>query len=56
MLFINLKYWKCAYCGNLIKNRAPFSVTLIDSNPEPFIVCSPGCLKIFTMKLEAQRA
>jgi len=55
LLWINLKFWKCAYCGILIKDRKPFSVTLIDANPDPFILCSPQCFKILVIKLEAQR-
>jgi hypothetical protein len=54
-LFLNLKFWKCGYCGNLIKDKHPFSITLINSHPEPFILCSANCLKIFIIKLEAQR-
>lgn len=56
VLFINLKFWTCAYCGKLIKNKTPFSVVLIDGNPSPFILCSANCLKIQVIKLDAQKA
>ncbi len=54
-LFINLKFWACAYCGKQIKNRTPFSIVLINSNPAPYILCSAFCFKILVMKLEAQK-
>lgn len=55
LVFINLKHWTCAYCGRPIKDNTPFSITLINGNPIPFILCSALCLKIHVMKLEAQR-
>ncbi len=55
ILHINLKYWQCAYCGKLIRDEAPFSVVLINSNPSPYILCSRNCFKILVIKLEAAR-
>jgi hypothetical protein len=54
VLFLNVKRWKCDYCGLLIKDDTKFCVTLIDGNPEPFILCSKQCLRIYVEKLEAK--
>ncbi len=55
ILFINLKYWTCAYCGKLIRDHKPFSIVLINANPSPYVLCSRNCFKILVIKLEAER-
>jgi hypothetical protein len=52
-LFLNVKYWNCAYCGKLIKDNKRFSIVAIDGNPSPYILCSKSCFKILVVKLEA---
>lgn len=55
ILSINLKFWKCMYCGLLIKDDKPFGVVRINGNLMPDIFCSESCLRVYIIKLEAQR-
>lgn len=55
ILSINLKFWKCAYCGKLIKDDVPFGTVRINGNLNAEIFCSEFCLKTHILKLEAQR-
>ena len=55
ILDTNIKFWKCFYCGNLIKDRIPFSILKINGDSEPHVFCSYECLKIYIIKKEAER-
>ena len=52
-LFVNVKFWKCDYCGLLIKDKKKFCVVMINGNPQPYVLCTPLCLKLQVMKIEA---
>ncbi len=53
ILFRNVKFWTCSYCGNLIEDNVPFLIDYINGNPTPFILCTEPCLKAQTVKIEA---
>ncbi len=55
IVFFNLKFWKCDYCGKLIKDDVPFGIIKISGEHEPEIFCSEKCLKIYIVKSEAKR-
>ncbi len=55
VLLINLKHWRCTYCGNLLKDDIPFGIIKVNSDIESQIFCSFECLKIYTLKREAQK-
>lgn len=55
ILSINLKFWKCTYCGVLIKDDKPFGVVRINGNLTPDIFDTEFCLNTHIMKLDAQR-
>lgn len=55
VLSVNLKYWKCRYCDNLIKDDIPFGIVRINGNLTPDVFDTEWCLKTFIIKLEAQK-
>lgn len=55
ILSVNLKFWKCVYCGLPLKDDKPFGIVRINGNLIPDILCSEPCLKTYIIKLEAQR-
>jgi hypothetical protein len=55
ILSVNLKYWRCIYCGLPIKDDKPFGIVRINGNLIPDIFCTEHCLKTHIIKLEAQR-
>ncbi len=54
-MFLNLRYWKCDYCGLPIKDNVPFGIIKISGESEPEIFCTKSCLKIYILKMESKR-
>ncbi len=55
IVFFNLKFWRCDYCGHKIKDDVPFGIVKISGETEPEIFCSKLCLKTHIIKEEAKR-
>lgn len=55
ILSVNLKFWKCLYCGNQIEDDTPFGIVTLNGNMTADIFCSEFCLKTQIIKLEAGR-
>lgn len=54
-LAFNYKNWVCSYCGLPLKNGIHFEMALINSNPIPYVFCSPTCEKGQLIKLDMVR-
>jgi hypothetical protein len=55
ILSINLKFWKCSYCGKLLKDDEPFGIVKLNGNMSADVFCSEFCLNTYIMKAEAMR-
>jgi len=53
ILLVNLKYWKCVYCGKLLKDDTLFGIMVVKDRREAQVFCSKSCLKIYTIKMVA---
>lgn len=55
ILVINVKKWRCSYCGGLIRDDTSFSLIKLNGDPEALIYCSAYCLKVHIIKSDAQK-
>lgn len=55
ILLVNLKHWRCYYCGALLRDDTQFGIIKINGDNDAQIFCSEYCLNVYTLKEVAKK-